>query len=584
MSLVDRQYPDIVRDVLTNLTQGVTGEPHHIVYDPLARPLAVPDVTLLRRPVRRVSFVGGFVTAPNPSDPPVPYTFSLNDYELVPGTADPMDLNTIRFLPFGRKPAPNSDITVNYYPRNTDPAVVNDLNVGSVVRTLLEAVGKELAVLYAQLNLAYDNAYLESATGPSLERVVALLGYTRFKAGRAVGTVTFSRRAGAIGNITIPAGTPVTDAADKLRYETSETHDLLAGETTAQVRVRGAADSTPPVDSGVLTVIQRSIAGLDTVVNERPTTRASDDETDGELRGRARSALLASNNGTVEAITFGLLQMPEVRDVKIAEMPNGVPGEIAVSVSLVDPPADPSKLPPSVQVRIEELRPAGVRVVSSAAASLGLKVSLKLVLAGSTLPPADIEKVHAGARQTLVSEIKKKGVGEKIRIRPLAAALLRDQRIADVEITIARKDDPTGTPNADFDPPSDATVQLDSSDVAFEADGFEKPLAATGQAIPVEVRAALTAHPLAGISVDDVKTAISARLSQFFSRLAPGTTVDLPALLTALRDDSKYGIDPLKLKVTLTAQDQFVQILSGGPAFTVLPNQTFTVAGVEVSA
>lgn len=582
MSFVNRQYPDIVRDVLTNLTQGVTGELHHVVYDPTTRPLQVPDVTLVRRPVRRVSFLGGFVVAPDPADPPVPYTFSLNDYELVAGTADPADLNTIRFLPFGRKPAPNTDLTVNYYPRNTDPAPVNDLNVGSVVRTVLEAVGKELAVLYAQLNLAYDNAYLETATGPALDRVVALLGYTRFKAGRAVGTVTFSRRAGAVGNITIPAGTPVTDAADKIRYETSESHDLLAGETTAPVRVRGSNDGTPSVDSGVLTVIQRSIAGLDTVVNERPTTRASDDESDDELRDRARSALLASNNGTVEAITFGLLQMPEVRDVKITEMPNGVPGEIAVSVSLAEPPADPTKLPPSVLAKIEELRPAGVRVVGSAASSIRIKVSLKLVLAGSTLPRADLEAVRAGSRQTLVSEIKKKGVGEKVRVRPLAAALLRDPRIADVEITIAGEDDPAGMPNADFAPPADATVQLDPSDVAFETEEFEKPLAA-GQAIPVEVRAVLKAEPLAGVSTDDVKAAITTKLKQFFAGLAPGATVDLPKLLTALRDDSRYGIDPMALKVTLTAQDQFAQIVSGGPTFTVLPGHAFTVAGVDVS-
>jgi uncharacterized phage protein gp47/JayE len=583
MSFVNRQYLDIVRDVLTNLTQGVTGELRTVDYDPKARSLRVPDITLLRRPVRRVSFVGGFVAAPNANDPPVPYTFTLNDYELVPSPTDSTDLNTIRFLPFGRKPAPNTNLTVNYYPRNTDPAVVNDLNVGSVVRTLMEAVSKELSVLYAQLNLAYDNAYLETATGPSLDRVVALLGYNRFRAGRAVGTVTFSRRAGAVGNITLPAGTPVTDTVDKIRYETSETHDMLAGESTAQVRVRGATDATPPVDSGVLAVIQRAIAGLDTVVNERPTTRASDDETDEELRGRARSALLASSNGTVEAITYGLLQMPEVRDVKVTEMPNGIPGEIAVSVSLAEPPADPTKLPPTVVARIEALRPAGVRVVGSAAASVNIKVSIKLVLAGSTLPRADVEKVRAGVQHTLAAEIKKKGVGEKIRIRALAATLLGDGRIADVEIAIARTNAAAGNSNADFDPPADATVQLDTADISFEAETFDKPLAAAGQAIPVEVRAVLTAHPLAGVSLDDVKAAIATKLTQFFGKLAPGTSVDLPALLTALRDDSKYGIDPLKLKVTLTAQDQFAQIVSGGPAFTALPLHTFTVASVDVT-
>ena len=50
MSFVDRTYPDIVRDVLTNLTQGITQEVHRVVYDPLQRPLVhcEPDDSMHR--------------------------------------------------------------------------------------------------------------------------------------------------------------------------------------------------------------------------------------------------------------------------------------------------------------------------------------------------------------------------------------------------------------------------------------------------------------------------------------------------------------------------------------------------------
>ena len=78
------------------------------------------------------------------------------------------------------------DLRVNYYPRTTAPAPITDLSVGSVVRTLLETFAKEQAILYAQLNLAYDFAFVETATGSSLYRAVALLGYQRFRAGRPV--------------------------------------------------------------------------------------------------------------------------------------------------------------------------------------------------------------------------------------------------------------------------------------------------------------------------------------------------------------------------------------------------------------
>ena len=132
MTLVDRSYPDIVRDVLTNLTQGVSGEVHRVDYDPLARPVVVPHIELLRRPVRRVSVVAGLVAQPG-RDEPVPVTFSLNDYELLPDPTDPADLHTIRFLPGGRRPAPGTDVRVNYYPRTTDPTPLTDISVGSVM-------------------------------------------------------------------------------------------------------------------------------------------------------------------------------------------------------------------------------------------------------------------------------------------------------------------------------------------------------------------------------------------------------------------------------------------------------------------
>jgi uncharacterized phage protein gp47/JayE len=584
VSFINRTYPDIARDVLTNLTQGVTQEVHRVSYDPNARPVQIPDLVLQRRPVRRVSFVSGFISAANTDDPPVPYVFTLNDYELTPNPQDPEDLSRIRFLPFGKNPAPDTDVLVNYYPRTTDPTVLTDLNVGSVVRTLVEAISKEMALVYEQLNTVYDSAFLETATGSSLERVVALLGYQRFRAGRPVGEVKFTRRAGALGNITIPAGTPITDAADTVRYETVETHDMLAGETTAQVRVRGASERMRPVDAGELTVIQRSVAGLETVINERPTTRASEDEVDQELRARAKAALLASNKGTVDAIRHGLLQLPDVRDVKVTEMPHGVPGEIQVAVSLVHPPATPGALPQVVLDRIEELRPAGIRVVREAAGSVTLQARVQLVLAGSTLPPAQVEQIHQAARRTLVAEVQKKGVGEKLRVRPLTAALLADQRVVDAALTLSVKGGTQGEPGTDFQPEPGATVQLVAEDVAFATDAFDQPPLVAGQEIRVEVRAVMRAQLLPGVPVDQGKPLIEAKLSDFFTRLTAGASVDVAGLLTALRDDAKYAIDPLQLRVTLTSEDQFFQIVHGGPAFQVQPRQVFTVVAVEVTA
>lgn len=578
MSFIDRSYPDIVRDVLTNLTQGVTREIHRVDYDADARPLVVPDITLERRPVRRASFVQGLVEPADPADAPVPYVFTANDYDLVGDEPGSTDLHSIRFRPFGRKPAPGTDVAVNYYPRTTDAVPVNDLNVGSVVRTVLEAVSREMALLYTQINAVYDSAFLETATGESLDRVVALLGYRRFRAGRPAGSVIFRRRPGSSGSITIPAGTPITDAADTIRYETVETRTMLAGESVAEVRVRGAAESTPPIEAGQLSVIQRAIAGLDTVTNERPTSRVNEEETDEELRARARDALLAANKGTLESIRFGLLQLPEVKDVSLDEFPNGVPGELRVNVVLADGNGGGSTLPPEVLERIEELRPAGIRIVSGAADSIDLTAHVALTLAGASLPPAEIEEIREGVRRVLIEQVGAKSVGERIRNRPLTSALLADSRIVDAAVGLGKLGETPGAAGADFQPDAGKAMLLARENISFDAEAFAESAAAGAQAIPVDVNASFGVSLVGGTTLDQARDAIKARLEVYLASLAAASVVSAEAILQTVRNDAQYAIDPLRLMVTLTSADQFVQIAQGGPAFTVKPNQTFNLA------
>lgn len=585
MSFVDRDFPAIVRDVLTNLTQGVSQETHRVVYDPLASPVVVPDIVLQRRPVARVSRVEGYIAGASADDEPLPWTFSLNDYTLVANPADPADRSTLRFLPGGRRPAPNSELRINYYPRTTDPTPLTDLNVGSVVRTLSEAISREMALLYAQLNRAYDSGFVDSAEGPSLERVTALLGLRRYRAGRPVGSVRFSRRAGAIGAITLPAGTPITDAADKLRYETVETREMLPAESTAEVRVRGASDGTPAVDAGVLVVVQRAIAGIEKVVNERPTTQASADESDVELRARAKSALAAANKGTLDAIRNGLLLLPEVRDVKIVDMPNGVPGEIQLSVSLAAGGDGP--LPPAVRRRIEELRPAGIRVVASPASRLALQVRVGLILAGSFQPAAEIDAIRAAVRRELIDAVQRNGVGRPLRARPLAAALLADPRLVDVTLTLGAQGQTAGQASpaagSDFTPPEAAIVDLAEQDIVFDTETYDQPTADGAPTVDVEVRAVLTLTLVAGFALAAAKTQLGNRLQAFFGTQTAGSEITFDQLLAALRDDGHYAIDPLRLRVTLAADDQFAQLAQGGPRYPVQAGQTFTIAAVEAT-
>jgi len=52
---------------------------------------------------------------------------------------------------------------------------LGDLRPGSVTRTLAEAFARELAEVYEQLGEVYDSAFLDTATGDSLELLIAEL-------------------------------------------------------------------------------------------------------------------------------------------------------------------------------------------------------------------------------------------------------------------------------------------------------------------------------------------------------------------------------------------------------------------------
>jgi len=563
MSLVDRVYPEIVRDMLTTLTGGITGEVHPVVYagDDAVAP---EPIVLTRRPVQRVSFLSGSIAGRD--NKLVPFVFGLNDYELfASSSASPDALDAIRFLPFGRRPAKGTDVIINYYPRNAAATALTDVQVGSVARTLLESVAREIAALYAQVNLAYDAAFLDTATGASLDRVVALLGFRRLRAGRAAGFATFTRRAGSPGDITIPAGTPITDAEDKIRYETSENYLMRSGESTALVRIRGAAEATPVIEANKLTVIARLVAGLSEVTNEHETTRATDDESDEDLRLRARDALTAVDKGTLEALRHGLLQLEDVRDVRIEEMPNDVAGEINLVLSL-SPGADQDR----VTDRIEELRPAGVHVTWKQD-DLKLQARLRLTLAGSSLPVDTMQNVESGAVQTLVKAIAARNIGEKVRIKPLVAALLADTRIADVTLELGVKDESLSATN-DVAVPAGKAASLTASDISVQPSVFE---AAPAGMTRLDVTARMGVSLITGTNIDQARNAIRAKLETFLGALTAGRTVDTQALLLALRDDSKYAINAQTLLVTIGSGSESAMVALNGASFTVKADQQF---------
>ena len=211
-------------------------------------------------------------------------------------------------------------------------------------------------------------------------------------------------------------------------------------------------------------------------------------------------------------------------------MPNGVPGEVQLLISLAADQSATGELPPTVVERIEELRPAGIRVWAAVRPRPLLRAQVQLVLVGSHMAPLDIESVHAAVRKSLVRGVAAKGVGDKLRNKPLVAALLADERIVDATLTLAERGGTAGQPDADFTPPAGAILELTEENISFATDTFDAPLPSTGERPRVEVSATVRAQPLTGVAIQTVRPQITARLTDYIGRLTPGANVDTTAL------------------------------------------------------
>jgi hypothetical protein len=309
--------------------------------------------------------------------------------------------------------------------------------VGGVVRTVLEAFAREMSTFYAMLESAHRAGFLDTAEGPALDHVVAILGLQRRRAGRLAGKVEFSRSTPTLQDIVVPAGRRVTGTlGDKPLplFETVEEVTLLRGQTrvTADVQeVETAAPAGKPVlrlNPGVLTIMPRPVLGVEAVTNLDPITRGQTDESDDQLRARARTVLRENQRGTLESIVAAIREQGIV-SVAVREA-DDMPGVIEVVMNAAE------LKDPQFRARVDEAiraaKPAGIYVRTFEQFTLPIAFSAKIELADPRLPePA---RVRLGAELTDIIVQAARGLppGVTVRKQKLDGLLLAHPAVAAV--------------------------------------------------------------------------------------------------------------------------------------------------------
>jgi hypothetical protein len=340
-ALITRPYQEIVDDILTAIVGGVVREP--LFYD------VKEDHNKLAQPAQAVRAIVGTAGAAH-------HAF-LNGIDFTFSPAD----NAVAWMPKGTKPDDETQFYVNYIPVGS-LSLLTDINVGSVTRTLTEAVSREMAMVYQQINLAYLAGFVDTAKGQALDLVVAILGISRKTKDFAAGLVTFFRDPGAPdGGITIAQRTVLVTAKGDASFETTDLRTLQRGQVRIDVPVRATDGSRGPagaVAAGAITTLVKPITGIAKVSNLDPTTLGAADETDDQLRARAKAVLRALDRATL----LGLRAVIREEEGKVDEYwdPNGLPGKTSPPGTVTFLVETEVRRFPSLRGAVESARAAGV--------------------------------------------------------------------------------------------------------------------------------------------------------------------------------------------------------------------------------
>jgi len=201
---------------------------------------------------------------------------------------------------------------INHMAANTN---VSDFNVGSLVRTMFEAVTLVIDEVYFQLVQMLNGFYINSATGSDLDKRLSDFGLQRYLAQPSTLTLSFSS---ASGTPAVPVGTictvDSTDTTPSLSYVTIA--DGVAGigggpNIPAVCTTAGAVGNLPTVSFSSWTV--NSIPfGVTGVTNTSLGYNGFDQEPDSQFRSRGISFLSSLPRGTNSAIVGACLNAVNV--------------------------------------------------------------------------------------------------------------------------------------------------------------------------------------------------------------------------------------------------------------------------------
>lgn len=326
--------------------------------------------------------------------------------------------------------------------------VLTDVNPGSVVRTLTEAFAREMAEAYARLSVIYEMGFIDTATGESLDHLVALLGQERVDGLQVVGEAIFSRDARVLGRVVIPEGTTLQikkkGTGKEVAYRTTREAELPAGQSVVTVPIAAdvpkgeAADQATllPEDVGDARQVE-SLAGIGSVTIPRPTAPRGNRETDDGLRQRVKGLINAVGGGTTKAMERAILATGKVsgvvfRDAAAGGAPALQPGELEVVVDLVEGDLSGTAVYETIWNAINAVKGPGVLVRLKGISERTVSFNLKVKPSAASLSVEKRQALRRAVEQAVSAAVTELPVGQQLLWNPLQAKVLSVPGVLDI--------------------------------------------------------------------------------------------------------------------------------------------------------
>lgn len=295
---------------------------------------------------------------------------------------------------------------------------ITNVRPGSIVRTMVEAILAEQDIQYYQINRIFQNMDIDTAVGTDLERLVKMFGIIRKQATQCVTTLTFGRSAASSSDILIPTGSVVSTRAngDGEIIEfivTEEDAYLPAGSTEVLVECTAKNAGVIYVPANTVVVMNKPIMNIEYVNNNSNIYGGLEEESDVELRARAKGIFATLGKSTISAVENAVMALDEVKDVICVDCARGVGTADLIVVTSTIPPD--SAIQQKIDDTISEVKAAGVDVVAVYPTIKTVNVSVNIT--NDTTPTATV-------KDAIIDFVGTLGVGDTFIINQLEKAIL----------------------------------------------------------------------------------------------------------------------------------------------------------------